>query len=223
MTIRGILFDLDGTLLDTLSDLAGSVNRVLASHGYPTHEREAYRLFIGNGAKNLLSSALPEAVSGDEGVVQRCLSEFRSVYKEHDRDETLPYPGIEEMLAVLSSQKIPMGILSNKPHDATVTLVQHFFGDNLFSVVLGQRPELPRKPDPTAALCLAKEMNILPSDILLIGDSGSDMLTASAAGMIPAGVTWGFRSMEELRTHGATRLFHTPEEITEFITQDMED
>ena len=212
---KAIIFDLDGTLLDTLADLGNSVNRVLSANQFPTHEIEAYRYFIGDGAKMLIQRALPED-QREETLIQKCLQAFKADYEKNWRNQTSIYPGIADLLNSLSSQGLKLAVLSNKPHDFTVQCVQHFLSEWTFEVVLGQHPSRPKKPDPAGALAIAEQMKTDPSSFCYAGDSGVDMKTAQAAGMSPIGVTWGYRTAKELRTAGAAALVNKPAQISKY-------
>jgi phosphoglycolate phosphatase len=216
MPYQAILFDLDGTLLDTLEDLADAMNRVLAGKGFPTHELDAYRYFIGDGAAMLVTRVLPEAARSD-ALIQTCLAEFRQDYGENWRVKTQAYDGVQEMLDKLTARGLPMAVLSNKPQAFTRRYVSELLADWRFDVVLGQREGVPRKPDPAGALEIAELLNIAPADFLFLGDTAGDIKTAVAAGMYPVGVLWGFRPAEELLDGGAQALIARPLEILELL------
>ena len=217
---QGVIFDLDGTLLDTLEDLADAMNTVLTDHGWPTHPLDAYRQFVGNGVTMLVRRAMPEDEHREERRVAEIVSEMRAVYARGWANKTTPYPGIERLLSALRDKDIPMTVLSNKPHDATAAMVDHFFPANLFRVVMGAHPDKPRKPDPTTALETAGRLGLPPGAILFLGDSDVDMRTAHAAGMTPLGAAWGFRGPEELRAAGARVVLGTPMELLEWLAAD---
>lgn len=213
--MKAIIFDLDGTLLNTLEDLAAAVNHSLAAHGYPTHSTDAIRSFIGNGAKRLIASALPEGTPMERE--REILAGFRRYYDEHNADFTQPYPGIIAMLDGLAERGIKMAILSNKPHSATVDIVNLLLSGYDFACVFGEREGIPRKPDPQSALEVAGILGEQPADIAYVGDSGGDMQTALNAGMLPIGVAWGFRSVEELKREGAVYVLDEPNDMIELI------
>jgi phosphoglycolate phosphatase len=210
--IRGVLFDLDGTLLDTLEDIGGSVNRVLARRGLPVHPIDAYRDFVGEGARVLILRALPES-HRDDGTVHDSLAEYRETYARHWNETTKPYAGIPDLLDALAARGLTLGILSNKPHDMTRRCAEHYLSRWSFAAVLGQRDDVARKPDPGGALEAARLMGLKPAEILYVGDTGIDMETARVAGMFPLGVTWGFRPESELRAHGAQIIARQPAEV----------
>ena len=216
MPYKAILFDLDGTLLDTLKDIGNAVNRVLAGKGFPTHELNAYRYFVGDGTAMLINRALPEEKRNDD-VIRACLTEFFGDYGRNWNVKTKPYEGIPEMLDALNDRGLKMAILSNKPHELTKQCATELLSNWNFDVVIGQRNGAPPKPDPAGALEVAKRLNIPPADFLYIGDSGVDMKTAVASGMFPVGVLWGFRSMGELKDNGSLALVDRPSEILSLL------
>ena len=216
MPYKAILFDLDGTLLDTLKDIGNAANRVLAGKGFPTHELDAYRYFVGDGTAMLINRALPEEKRNDD-VIRACLTEFLEDYGRNWNVKTLPYEGIPEMLDALNHRGLKMAILSNKPHEFTKQCATKLLSNWNFDVVIGQRNGVPPKPDPAGALEVAKRLNIPPAGFLYIGDSGVDMKTAVASGMFPVGALWGFRSMEELKDNGSLALVDRPSEILRLL------
>lgn len=215
MPIRALLFDLDGTLLDTLADLGESMNGVLSARGHPVHPLESYKIFVGNGMDNLVRRALPAGASETEFAA--ALSEMRAAYDARGDRSTLAYPGIIELLDSLKAMGIALAVLSNKPDAAAKRVVEKFFGPDRFAIVAGQRADIERKPDPAGALAIAARLSIDPADILYAGDSSVDIDTARAAGMPSVGVLWGFRGMDELLAHGARFLAERPSDILEII------
>ncbi|MGE0085619.1 MAG: HAD family hydrolase [Desulfococcaceae bacterium] len=212
MLWQGIIFDLDGTLLNTLHDLGSSVNAVLHRHGFPEHEISDYRYFIGKGFATLIARALPETARSEQNINQ-CLAEFQEEYERNWRKSSFPYDGIPEMLKDLEKLELKIGILSNKQHEFTEKFVQEFLPDHHFAAVFGRRDQIPPKPDPAAALEIARIFSLTPAEILFVGDSAVDMQTAVAAGMYPAGVSWGYRSPEELMDSGCRKLIQHPSEL----------
>lgn len=206
------IFDLDGTLLDTVADLANATNQALAKCGYPTHPIEAYYQFVGNGINKLFARALPKEACTEENIL-RIRSLFIPYYNEHNADASRPYPGIVSLLHQLQREGIKIAVASNKYQQATEKLVRHFFPDICFAAVYGQRDGIPIKPDPTIVNDILQATGISPVDTIYIGDSGVDMQTALNAGVDSIGVTWGFRGEEELRQFGACHIVHSTDEI----------
>lgn len=213
---QGVIFDLDGTLLDTLTDLAEAMNRVLARQGWRTHPVDAYRRFVGDGVAMLVRRALPDE-QRQESVIAECVRAMREEYARIWARTTKPYAGIEELLGKLESRDIPMAVLSNKPHEATREMVCHFFPRVLFHEVAGAKADKPRKPDPAVALEIGASMGVAPGSMLFLGDSDIDMQTAQAAGMVPLGAAWGFRGRDELLASGAARVLETPLELMDWL------
>jgi phosphoglycolate phosphatase len=212
MPYKAVLFDLDGTLLDTLSDIGAAVNRILAGKGFPAHELDVYRYFVGDGSAMLINRALPKEKRTDD-IIRTCLAAYLEDYGRNWNVMTKPYEGIPEMLDALNDRGVKMAILSNKNHELTKRCVTELLSNWNFEVVIGQRNGVPPKPDPAGALEVAKRLNLPPADFLYMGDSGVDMKTAVASGMFPVGVLWGFRSMGELRDNGSLALIDRPSEI----------
>jgi phosphoglycolate phosphatase len=213
----GIIFDLDGTLLDTIEDLADSMNQVLTDLGFPNHTLNAYKYFVGEGVEALIRRALPEDQLRPE-LLDHCLGALREEYSRRWENKTRPYPGIPELLDHLTGLGLKMAILSNKLDYFTRIMVARLLPRWRFDPVLGARPLVPKKPDPTGALEIAEALHLAPDCFLYLGDTGIDMKTASAAGMAPVGVLWGFRQAEELRSHGARWLIEKPGDLVSLIS-----
>jgi len=214
-TYQAILFDLDGTLLATLQDLADSMNAVLIELGHRPHPVEAYRYFVGEGRVTMVRRALPD--QADERLVIRCVEAVTAEYARRWDRTTRPYDGIPELLTTLSRREIPMAVLSNKPHEFVELCVSRLLGPWSFRVVQGVADGVPHKPDPTGALSVASRMGASPQRVLYVGDTGTDMQTAVAAGMYPAGALWGFRTGEELTENGAEVLLERPAGLLELL------
>lgn len=212
--MRGVIFDLDGTLVDSLQDIAAAMNRTLAERGFPTHPLEAYQSFIGEGVQKLAERALPKEHQDERASV---VAAYQADYAQHLLTSSAPYPGIPALLDALSARGVPMTVLSNKPDAPTRELVQALFGRWSFQAVAGERPGVPRKPDPTAAWQLAQAMELPASDVFFIGDTLVDIACARAAGMRPLGVLWGFRA-KEVAASGVTTVRH-PEELVPLLSQ----
>ncbi|MBT3877652.1 MAG: HAD family hydrolase [Candidatus Scalindua sp.] len=216
MIYKAVLFDLDGTLLDSIEDMGDSLNRVLVQSGFPTHDRDAYCRFVGDGATNLINRALPEGKRTDM-VIRSCLEAFLEDYDKNWNVKTRLYDGIPELLDTLTSRGLKISVLSNKPHRYTLKCMDGFLSDWDFDVVFGQRDDVPRKPDPAGALEIAEQLDISPSDFLYLGDTETDMKTSIDAGMFPVGVLWGFRSAEKLKESGAKELIKRPLEALDLL------
>ncbi|MBT9149171.1 MAG: HAD family hydrolase [Dehalococcoidia bacterium] len=212
MYFKAVVFDLDGTLLDTLEDIAHSANTVLARRGFPTHSLDDYRYFVGEGVTTLITRVLPDEKRNDDTIAE-CVRAFREEYGRNWNVKTTPYDGVPQMLDELASRHLKLAVLSNKPDDFTKKCVTELLPDWTFEIVLGLHSGIPPKPDPTGASQVAEYLSVPPSRILYVGDSGIDMKTAIAAGMFPLGVLWGFRSQEELQDNGAQALISRPQEI----------
>jgi len=212
--IRAVLFDLDGTLVDSLADLANATNCALTQLGCPTHPVESYRTRVGDGARELCARALP----GDkQALADQVLKLMRQHYDAHCFDLTTPYPGIPELVSALAARRYSLAVLSNKPDDFTKRVIEHYFTPSPFAVVRGQLPNVPLKPDPATAVQIAQELGIPPAQWLYLGDTNTDMRTARAAGMESVGVLWGFRDREELVGSGAAHVVATPHEVLQYF------
>lgn len=207
-----VLFDLDGTLVDSLADLADSMNRVLTRQGLPPHPVQAYRYFVGNGITKLVQRALP-AEAQQQDIIQDCVRKMRQEYALHWADTTRPYPGIAELLDTLATRGIEMAILSNKPDELTQEVVRTLLPEWNFAAVAGARETIPKKPAPAGALRIANLLHREPADFLYLGDTNTDMQTARAARMFAIGALWGFRTANELKENGAQALLALPMEL----------
>jgi phosphoglycolate phosphatase len=213
---EAIIFDLDGTLLDTLDDIANSANNVLSGRGYPTHPVGDYRIFVGDGVRKLVERVLPASERSPE-LVERCVAEMREEYGRNWNVHSRPYAGVPELLDRLAELGLKRAVLSNKPDDFTSKCVEALLPEAEFDVVFGHRTGVPHKPDPTGALDVVRRLAVLPERTALLGDSGIDMRTAIAAGLYPVGALWGFRTKEELLENGARTLLERPQEFLELI------
>lgn len=209
---QAILFDLDGTLINSLYDIADSMNKVLEAHNYPVHDYNAYKLLVGRGLKNLAEKALPED-KRDEQTIDRLHKELLVEYGNNAVNKTVLYEEIPEMLDKLEEKGIKTVILSNKDNELTQKIAGKIFSKWHFSFIMGSQLSIPRKPDPAGALLCCKKIGIKPEDFLYLGDSGIDMQTANAAGMFAVGVTWGFRSKAELIENGAAITIDKPMDL----------
>jgi phosphoglycolate phosphatase len=216
MEYSAVIFDMDGTLINTLEDIAGSVNRVLTSRGFPIHDLNQYRSFIGDGPATLISRALPKD-HRDPEMIHSCLQAYLDDYRENCDQNTTLYEGIPELLDELVHRNFKMAILTNKENDLAGLCVNLFLSRWHFDRVLGLRAGVPRKPHPAGALEIADHLGVAPKKIIYVGDSDTDMKTARAAGMLPVGASWGFASPIVLKTSGAERLIGHPMDLIELI------
>lgn len=213
MPAQAVLFDLDGTLLDTLDDIANAANAALAREAMPTHPAASYRQFIGDGVAMLFRRALPPDRDHPDARIERCVAHFHATYATAWNVATQPYPGIADLLDALAARHLPLAILSNKPDEFTQLCAHAHLDRWAWAAVVGQRDGIPRKPDPTSALRIARDLGLPPAEIVYVGDSSVDMRTARAAGMPAIGVSWGFRSVAELQATGASAIIDQPAEL----------
>ena len=211
-----VIFDLDGTLLDTIADLAAAANYALQQLGYPTHPVDTIRTYVGNGINKLLERSLPEAERNEENVV-RMRSHFVPYYDKHNADLSRPYPGIVALLEELQHRGVMIAVASNKYQAATAELVKHYFPTIDFIEVLGQREGIAVKPDPTIVFDILKKAKVQPEEVLYVGDSGVDMQTAINSGVDAVGVAWGFRPKAELESFCPKGIIDKAEELLEFV------
>ena len=216
MIFEAVLFDLDGTLIDTLDDIADAVNRVLSNNNFPTHANSVYRKFVGDGSRVLIERALPEKYRKDE-IIDACHKEYIYNYSQNYHVKSKLYYGIPHLLDALTENGLRFAVLSNKPDTITQNCVKTFLSFWDFDVVFGQRDSVPRKPNPQGALETAKIMSIPPSHFIYLGDTAIDMKTAVSAGMFPVGVLWGFRPPAELKENGACAVIDVPMALLDII------
>lgn len=222
---RAVICDLDGTLLDTLEDIAVGTNHVLSRAGFPTHPVAAYRHFVGNGVEMLLRQAVPPEISSrlkvDDPealrIVHGLIKDLAAFHKTNEGDLTRPYPEIPALLTALAGRGIKLGVLSNKPHPRVTNSVPQFFPGIPFFRLQGATPDFPLKPDPAAVLAMTAAEGLRPEETIYLGDSDVDMRTARNAGMFAAGAGWGFRGEAELLEAGAERVFKHPLELLELF------
>ena len=203
-------------MLDTLTDLADAMNIALDQLGFPTHPAEAYKYFVGDSIETEAKRALPENHRDNE-TIKKCVSLTRQQYSRCWAANTAAYPGIPELLCELQMKNIPMTILSNKPDDFTQLMVNKLLADFSFEIVYGVSSKIPKKPDPAGALKIAEQLQIPPEKFLYLGDTNTDMQTASATGMFAVGVLWGFRTAKELKDNGAKILLEKPSQLLEVL------
>ncbi len=216
MKYKAVLFDLDGTLLDTLKDLGESMNKVLKKFGFPVFDIEDYKYFVGEGIETLVRKVLPET-DRDLNMIKKCLCVMRSEYGRHWADNTKPYRNISKLLDKLEQLGFRKAILSNKPDNFTKLIAARLLSAWKFDCVLGAKPSVPVKPDPQSAIEIARALNVSTREFLYLGDTSIDMKTARASGMYPVGVLWGFRKADELLQSGAKILIDDPLELLEIL------
>lgn len=212
MPYRAVLFDLDGTLLDTLADLADAANHMLTDLGHPAHPQEAYRYFIGEGVEKLVERALPPD-RRDPASLAAATARLRQHYARDWAVKTAPYAGIPELVAGLGRRGLTQVVLSNKPDEFTRLMIEHYFPEKPFAVVRGALAGVAKKPDPAAALAMAAGLGVAPAEFLYLGDSAIDMQTATRAGMHAVGAAWGFRACAELLENGARQVIAAPRDL----------
>ncbi|MEN8201160.1 MAG: HAD-IA family hydrolase [Bacteroidota bacterium] len=214
MNIKGIIFDLDGTLVNTIEDIGDAANMLLKLHGYSQYSSQDFIRWIGNGAAKFIENAIGKEV--DPELLKDYVSEFKEIYQENLHNKSRLYEGIPQVLDELSTKGLKLAILSNKPHHLTEAVVRHYLSAWDFHPVLGQRIHVPRKPDPAAAIEIADKLDIPVNRFLFVGDSMGDLRTSAAAGMMPVGVSWGYGLREEQSLNGET-LIHHPQEILSLL------
>ncbi|MCL2701924.1 MAG: HAD family hydrolase [Phycisphaerae bacterium] len=217
-TYKAILFDLDGTLLDTIDDLTDSMNAALAAFELPTHSTAACKQFIGDGVRNFVQRALPPS-RRDDATITAVMARYRQAYSTNWDNKTRPYEGIEPLLDALTARGLKMVVYSNKPDEFTQLAVRKLLPRWPFDAIAGAREGWPHKPDPAAARNLAAQLAIPPEQFVYLGDTNTDMQTATRAGMFPAGALWGFRTAQELLDNGANVLLAHPMELLAVLNQ----
>ena len=216
--LKAIFFDLDGTLVNSIDDLADASNAALAQLGFPTHAVDKYRYFIGDGMRKLIERILPEAERNDE-MIDKCHKIFRSFYDKNYLNKTAAYDGIEEMLGKLKQEGYKLVVVSNKVDVMAKRIVEEIFSD-VFDFTSGKVDNLPTKPDPTLTLSIMEEMGLEPFECAFVGDSGMDMKTGVNTGAVPIGVSWGFREKEELLENGAEYIIDAPIHILDVLEKE---
>ena len=214
MTYKAVIFDLDGTLLDTIDDIADSVNTILTKYGFDTFTTHEYKLMVGEGIEFLVKRAVDKNL---ERIPEKYIDEVRTEYHKRWNNKTKPYDGIPDLLNGLSEKNIKLAVLSNKPEEFTIKSIHHFFPNINFEFIMGANLKLPLKPDPTSALKLTNDLALNPSEIIFVGDTKVDMETAVNAEMKPVGVSWGFRSKDELLESGAEIVIDDPRELLKLL------
>jgi phosphoglycolate phosphatase len=213
---KAIIFDLDGTLINSIPDIADSMNEVLARHGYPQYNYGQYKYFVGNGIRRLVERTVPPEYATSENI-ERIFQTMIEVYRDNCLNRTTVYDGIPELLDGLTERRIKMAVLSNKTDSITQKICQSLFSDNKFEIVLGLTNGFPKKPNPQSALYIAQKLSVIHDEVFYLGDTSIDMETAHAAGFFPAGAFWGFRPADELISFGAKFIANTPCDCLQFF------
>ncbi|MDD2525002.1 MAG: HAD family hydrolase [Bacteroidales bacterium] len=212
---KGAIFDLDGTLVDTLQDIADAMNYVLEQRELPLFDYERYKYFVGKGLRMLVDQVVPPAT--DQETAEQIYREMIDRYRNRLVEKSVLYDGIAELLDLLVERKIQLSVLSNKADELVQPIVRQLMSQWPLAFVYGLKETLPRKPDPTSALLICKQMGLLPSEVIYLGDTNVDMETACKAGFFSVGVTWGFRTEEELRKAGAMEIIHHPSQLVQLL------
>lgn len=211
-----VIFDLDGTLLNTITDLGMAANYALKKNGFAEHDIDQYPYFVGNGVRKLIERVLPTA-TGNDSTIERMLADFKEYYNDHNTVFTQPYPGIEDLLDSLTAAGVKIAVASNKYQQATESVVRHFYGKYEWAAIYGQREGIPVKPDPSIVFSILADTDTPKANTLYVGDSGVDMETAWRACVDSAGVTWGFRSEKELRNNHSKFIVKTAGDILDIV------
>jgi len=214
--MKAVIFDLDGTLLDTIDDIADSMNNVLRRHGFTQHTKEKYKLFVGDGAAALVDRATGGSIS-DKQLLMQLENEYRAEYSVLKTNKTVPYYGMAELLSILTKRGVKIAVLSNKPHNASVEVIADYFPGVHFDAVIGQRAGRPVKPSPDGVMEILEILGVAREEVLYVGDTGTDMLTAAAAGLKAVGALWGFRDKDELKENGAEIFAENPLDVLRFL------
>lgn len=213
--IKAVLFDLDGTLVNSLVDLANSVNFALDKFGFETHKTEEFKYFVGDGIPKMIERALPVG-NRDKDTIEKVKKVFFESYSVHFADNTAPYDGVKELVSALKEMGMKVAVVTNKAQEMADKVVTSAYGD-VFDCVFGKREGLPAKPDPTAAIMTMKELGVKPQECIFIGDSGVDVLTGANSGALPVGELWGYREETELLKGGARYIIRKPAELLKII------
>ncbi len=216
MLFKGLIFDLDGTLLDSLEDLANAGNSVLKGNGLKTHPIKSYQYFVGNGLQKLIERIAPQYQNNHHKIVE-LMAEFKQIYSNSWKEKSRLYAGIPELIRVLKERGAQLAVFSNKPHDFTQLIIDEFFEKSMFSIVRGQKERVAKKPDPTGVFLICESLGLAVDDVAFVGDSATDIQTAKNAGMKSIGVEWGFRDRQELQENGADWIVGQPKDIAQIV------
>lgn len=215
--IKAVIFDLDGTLADTLESIAYCTNETLRRHGFSPIEKDEYRYLVGDGAATLVERALKKCGDSELKCFSGAMRDYTEIFEEYCMYQVKPYKGIVSTLDALKRAGIKTAVLSNKPHPRTLEVIRELFGEGVFDVVSGQKPDVAKKPSPEGVFEILKELQLEKNEVLYLGDTNTDMKTGKAAGVFTIGVLWGFRERKELEEHHADAIIGTPEEIMQYL------
>ncbi len=214
---KAVVFDLDGTLSDSLDSIAYSCNLSIGAYGFAPYDRERYKYFVGDGADELLRRCLINGGDPELTYFERVKAEYDKIFEQYCMYQVKPYEGIVELLHGLKAQGVKLAVLSNKPHPRTLDVIKSLFGEDLFDCVQGQKPEVERKPSPAGVFEVLKQLQLEPEDILYVGDTSTDMKTGKGAGAFTVGVLWGFRDRTELEENHADAIIEHPAELMKYL------
>ncbi len=214
---KAVIFDLDGTLTDSLESIQYSANRAIAQFGFAPYEKEQYKYFVGDGAAKLIERCLEGRGDTELKFFDRAFAAYKEIFAEYCMYKVEPYREIRELLEQLKERGLRLAVLSNKPHAETVNVVETLFGKDCFDVIQGQKPEIPRKPSPDGVYCILERLGLQQSDIVYLGDTGTDMQTGKSAGALTVGALWGFRDRKELEDHHADIIIENPLKLLDYI------
>ncbi|MEA1973404.1 MAG: HAD family hydrolase [Candidatus Cloacimonadota bacterium] len=217
--LKAIIFDLDGTLLNTLEDIADCTNLVMTKNNFPISDLKKYNYFVGNGIEDMVRSALPKSERKKERIVKKCTSQFADIYEDGWHNKTTIYDGISDLIDYINSQELKLAILSNKPDNFTKKTIDYFFDGIEFDAVWGKKEKYLLKPNPESALAMIRELEVKSEEVLYVGDTKIDMKTANNCGFCSVGVLWGFRTENELQENGADYIVNSPSDIIEIIKE----
>ncbi len=217
MFYKGIIFDLDGTLVDSLEDLANAGNSVLEKNGLKIHPVEKYRYFVGDGLRTLIERIAPQFQDDNQKVAELML-EFEQIYTSSWKEKSRLYAGIPELIRILKEGGVQLAVFSNKLHSFTQLIIDEFFDETVFAAIRGQQEGVAKKPDPKGVFLICKSLGLAVDEMVFVGDSATDMRTAKNAGMKSIGVEWGFRDRQELQENGADWIVGQPKEISEIVS-----
>lgn len=218
--IKAAIFDLDGTLADTIESIATASNEVLEKFGLPPQPVEKYNYYAGDGAKTLVERALYGAGDTKLQYLEEAYEAYKTFFASNCTYKVKVFEGLKETLDQMKANGIKLGVLTNKPHDRGVEVVEYLFGKGYFTTILGEQPAIPKKPSNVGALRIAKEFSVAPEECLYVGDTNVDMITGKSANMYTIGVLWGFRTREELEQNNADAIIQTPEELLQYVRKE---